>query len=580
MTLEMSLPFKYVKIFVLTICITPLALPQTAKISTTDEDQTQKDFALKRISLISELQSLERETLRFGDPLSEALAKIEIADASWELDRMWSKKLIRAAYELTLHKAGQDGAQDRPAGSPPILYSGAERSRLKIRLRALDVARRDKDFVNELVRLEGESSGAYGKHFASAALADQALEAGDVRATTDYILQGIKADPTQSTAPDIINRIAIRDRQLADRLVIQYIEELRRFPISPRNQSDSRAFITLSNLVNASFIPDPSIRIPAPGPEVIRAYINYMLEALKNLEQQEPGYLQRRRRTLLSLWVPLQQYAPEMAAAFLNLESRSRRPGDTSALPTAASLEEEKRSQYERRIKDGLDGGSPHEGVIYAAISKGDFDKARKMIDKLADGARKNYLRETVNTEETISLATSGNIYVAEEMAKELRNVSSIQRVYPVLIAKSAVARDETRTTRLVYQALQQAKTSDTSPPSVPEGLPVSAISYDQRFDPRLSFISKLAADVLPIRDALAFEILDQLVSAANATPIETEQTRIGFDVSVFKKLASKNESHTLQAANSLRNPVQRVLSLAAIYQWKAKELTDKRPQP
>jgi hypothetical protein len=70
------------------------------------------------------------------------------------------------------------------------------------------------------------------------------------------------------------------------------------------------------------------------------------------------------------------------------------------------------------------------------------------------------------------------------------------------------------------------------------------------------------------------------LVSLANAAPVETEQARIGFDVTVFKKLAPRNVTHVEQAAYSLRNPVQRVLALASVYQWKAKELTGRQSKP
>lgn len=580
MSSEMSLYLKYLKVLVLIICVTSPSFPQSPKAPATNEGLPQIDLTVEKISLLAELQSLERETLKFSDPLLEALAKVEIADAGWELDRKWAKELIRAAYELTLPKTDQRSEQNRPVGSIPPLPNAADRFRWKIRFRALEVARRDKDFANELAEVGTESLGAYGRHFASAALADQAIESGDVEASTDHILQGIKADPTQGTAPEIINRVAMRDRALADRLVLRYISEVRRFPISSGNRSDSRIFTTLARLVNPTFLPDPSVKIPPPGAEVMRDYIGYMLEALRSLEQQEPSYLQRRRTTLLSLWVPLQQYAPEFAGAFLNLESRSRRPGHNSSLPTAASIEEEKRLRYERNVKKGLNSDQPHEAPIYSAISRGDFDKARRMIDKLPDNAKKKHLLETVNAEEAVSLATKGNIYAAADLAKGLKSAALISRVYPVLIRKSITNKDKSYATRLVHQALQQVKDSDTSPPAVPEGIPISAVESDKRFDPVLSFIAKLATDVLSYNDELAFVILDELVSTANATPIATEQGRIGFDVSVFKKLAPKNETHVQQAAYSLRDPVQRVLALASIYQWKAKELTEKQSKP
>lgn len=570
----------HLKSLILIACMTTVVLSQSTRTPAASEGPPQRDLTLERISLLSELQSLERETVKFNDPLSEAVAKIEIADAAWELDREWAKSLIHAAYGLTLPSTDEKSKQNRPAGSIPPPPNPADRSRWKIRYKALEVARRDRDFANELIQMGDESLGAYGKHFASAALADQAIEAGDVSASADYVLRGIKADPTQGTAPDIINRIALRDRALADRLITQYIGELRRFPLSSVNQSDVRSFLTLSSLIRPFLIPDPSIKVPAPGPEVMRAYIRYMLEALNNLEQQEPGYLLARRGTLLSLWVPLQQYAPEMASTFLSLESRSRRPGDNSPLPTAASIEEARRLRYERNVKKGLDSGQPHETQIYSAISRGDFDKARKMIDKLPDSAQKKYLTDAVTAEEALNLIRKGDIYEAERLANELSRAASMLRVYPVLISKCLAKKDQPCADRLVSQSLKQAKAADTSVPPVPEGIPVSAVAGDPRFDPVLSFIAELAIRVLPSGDVLAFTVLDELVSVANTTPIETGEARIGFDVSIFKKLAPRNETHVQQAAYSLRNPVQRVLALAAIYQWKAKELTERQSKP
>jgi hypothetical protein len=129
-------------------------------------------------------------------------------------------------------------------------------------------------------------------------------------------------------------------------------------------------------------------------------------------------------------------------------------------------------------------------------------------------------------------------------------------------------------------QALKQIKDSDTSPPPAPEGIPASAVARDPRFEQTLSFIARLALDILPAGDDLAFNVPDEFVSVANTAPLETEKARIGFDVSVFKTLAPRNETHVEQATYSLRNPVRRVLALASIYQWKAKELTKRQPEP
>jgi len=582
--MKVSLLIKRLKAFILVIFITSLGFAQATKTPLSKQDSKQKDDALEISSLLNDLQSLERETQKFSDPLAEALAKAEIADAAWPFDRTWAKKLLRAAYELALPKTEQGAGQDRPAGSVPPTPSAADRARQRVRRRVLEIARRDKDFASELIQLEQKSLGAYGKHYASAIIADQALMAGDTKAAADYILQGIEADPTQITAPYLINGLALRDRRLADDLILRYLDELRRFPLSSSNQSDVRTFYILSGLVSP-YLFNPAVnsepvKIDPPGPEVMRAYIGYMLETLGMLEQKEPGYLQMRRRLLLSLWIPLQQYAPDLATAFLNLESHSRRPGEPSSLPTAASLEEERRSSYERRIKDGLNGDQPAVATIYSAISRGDFDKARKLIDKLSDESKKKQLSDTVNAEEAISLAAQGKVYEAETLAGKLNSVASITRVYPTLISKCFAKKDQLCANTLVSQALRQIKTSDLSPPVSPEGIPASAVVSDQRVDPVLSFIAKLALEVFPYNADLAFDMVNELVSATNAHPIDAEQGQTVFDMNIFKQLARKDEFRTEQAAYSLRNRVQQVLALTAIYQSKAERLSQKQAQP
>src|SRR5438045_3186119 len=96
---------KYLKVFILIGCMTSFSFPQSMNAPAARGDSTQTDLTVERASLISDLQFLNRETLRFNDPLAVALAKAEIADAAWQLDKAWAKKLLRAAYELALPKA-------------------------------------------------------------------------------------------------------------------------------------------------------------------------------------------------------------------------------------------------------------------------------------------------------------------------------------------------------------------------------------------------------------------------------------------------------------------------------------------
>lgn len=567
-------------LFLLVICMIAYGSAQSPKATTATQEVRQRDLMAEKASLLTELQFLEKEALKFNDSLAIAYAKVEIADAAWQLDRDWAKKLLREAYAQAVAEASQNQKQNRAAGVMPSQPDAAHRSWQKVRRRALEVARGDKDFVRELVESEGERLGAYEKQLAFAGLADQSLMSGDISASAHYILQGIKADPTQGAAPSLINIIASHDRALADRLIVQYIAELQKFPINSSDQSDRRIFLFINSLVNPYLPYDPSsggepVKVAPPGPQAMRACFIYVLEALDRLEQREPGYLLRRRGILLSLWIPLQQYAPELISAFMNLESRSRRPGEKLTLPTPSGVEEQKRSKYERQIKDNLSSDQPDEAAIYTTISRDDFDKARKMIGKLQDQAKKKQFFEMVNSREVISIATKGDVYGAETLAGNLNNAVSIAEVYPLLIAKCIARKDQPCADRLVYQALKQMKNADTSPLPIPEGIPASLVQSDLKPDLVLSFIAKIAVAIFPSSTELAFHVLDEFVAVANTSSKEAEQARISFDVGLFRKLAPHNEAQTHQAAYSLKNPVQRVLSLAAIYQWKAKELAN-----
>jgi hypothetical protein len=88
-----------------------------------------------------------------------------------------------------------------------------------------------------------------------------------------------------------------------------------------------------------------------------------------------------------------------------------------------------------------------------------------------------------------------------------------------------------------------------------------------------LSALEKLAKAILPIDSLLAAELVDDVVVRANSSQIDTTQGRTGIDSDLFKSLASKDEVRALSAAQSLKDRLRRIVALAAIYQWKAKEL-------
>lgn len=562
---------RLILLSVLMCLVMPSYNGQSTKVKSGNSD----DVALEKLWLLSDLQALEAKAVKLDAPLAKALAKAEIADAAWTLDQDWSTKLLHEAYELTLpDEEEQAKLRNIPAGSPPQLFSSNDRARGDIRSRVLSIARRNKDLADQLTQLGAKQMGSFEGHFRDAVLAHAALQEGDKEAAARYTIQSIEADPTQITAASVINEIATRDRISADQLILQYIERLRTFPLSSKNQSDARTFLILTELVRSPYNEQGPIQPPAPS--VMKAYVSYMLEAMNNLDQREPGYLQRARLRFLGVWPTLQRYAPELTGAFMDLERRSRKPEDSSPIPMQTSMEDEYKAKYEKRVKEASESNQPDEAIIGSMISRGDFSKAHKLIDKLSDGPQKTQLTEMVNMREALSFAAKGNTFEAELLAEKLNKATSILQVYPAIISKCTAKKDQPCVTTAFYQAMKQLKRADIAPPTPPAGIPASIIATSREFDPVLSSLAKLAKAVAPISDTLALEALDETVSAANSSDVDTSQGRVGFDIDIFKILAPKNEQRAFQAATNLKDPLRQIIALAVIDQWKAKELSKK----
>lgn len=541
----------------------------------------ENDIALERVWIISDLQSLETKSMKLSTPLARALAKAEIADAAWVLDPAWAKKLLREAYEYTLPgEEEQTKLRNRPIGTAPTIPTANDVSRNSIRSRVLAIAGRDKAFADQLAQLGAQALGKLEEHYNYANLAMESIKAGDNETANNYILKAIDAEPTLLNAGIVIFNLAAHDRAAADKLIIQYMERLRSAPLSTSNNSAGRTYLFLRDLafnnsgmylalLNESA--DPKYQqIPPPGPPVMKAYVNYVIESLSRLEQNEQGSARRFRGYLMSTWLPLKQYAPELTGAFFALEQLSRRPGEDASLPTQENTKEEATDKYEKRVRDALDSSQPDDLTSNFAISRGDFDKARKLLDKLADGPRKSQLTETVNAREAISLTEKGDTLRAAALAERLSKATSILQVYPAIIDKCVAKKDQVCATALTYQAMRQLKGAGNAPPA---GIPVSVIATNREVDPILLSLSELAKAVASINETLAMEVLDETVRAANDSKMDTGQGRTGFDVQAFRKLASKDENRVRQAASSLNNPLRQIVALAAIYQWKTEKL-------
>jgi hypothetical protein len=535
---------------------------------------TVSDIEVQKSTLLSELRILASNSLKLDKPLARALAQAEIADAAWTLDEEWARKLLREAFELTLPpEAEQIRLRAKPRGAPLELSTGEEVSRNLVRGRVLRVASHDHNFGDELVKLSLEKLGSYEAHQNYASLAYQAARSGDKEQASDYILKAIEADPTYIGPVDAINELALKDRAAADSLILQYIEQLRRFPLAYANQSVMRTGFGLNLLI----YPRSLLRlqeqqsIPPPGAAVMRAYVAYEIE---RIGKSGEARLRRQRLSLLAVWELLKKYAPELTPRFMELEAQSRAPGDNSPLPTKQSSREQNKERYEKRLKDALDSGVADDLTINFAISRADFERARKLIAKLPEGALKTQFTDMCNSREAIALAARGDINGAERLAEQLTRAASLLEAYPAIINRCLADKNRTcAASLLINKAVGQLKRADSTPHTPPAGIPLPVVT-NREFDPVLSGLSKLALLIAPLDEQLALEVLDEVVAAANASALDTEQARTGLDVELFRKLASKHEVRVRQSAEAFKDRLRRIVAHAAVYGAQAAALS------
>ena len=525
------------------------------------------DAEQKRLELLSDLQILAVRAKQLEKPLARGLAQAEIADAAWWVDRSMAEDLLRDAFSATLpDEEEQEKLRKRPVGADLPFPTPQGSARDAVRWRVMKVAARDKALAQELALSALDKLGAYEAHRAYSSLANNSISENDFESAGKYILKAIDADPTRINAPLEVNQLASRSRAAADELILAYINRLNssNLPANVRG----RAMLPLSLL----FTPQSEFwggnpSTPLPGPSVMRAYVAYRLNYVTALERERPESIFTSRATLLGTYPLLNQYAKDLKPQFLELEQRSRRPGERFSLPTTRSLEQDYKDNYEKLVKRELESDHPDEIVIQRAIGREDFDKARKMIDKLEDGPRKVQLLDLLNIKLALNLANKGEIEEARKLAQGLVRATSILQVFPAIINKCVANKDDICAGDVVDQAIKQLRKSDTTPAIPPAGIP--AFGNSKTYDPILASVGKLTSSVMAIGD-LAFDVVEELTSVANRSELDTGEGYVGFDISLFKKLAEKDEVRATSAAMTLKNPLQQIVALAAVDQWKS----------
>lgn len=545
--------------------------------------QQPDDKDRQKAAIESELKSLSADLSKIQSPLSRAVAEIEIADALWDLNRVWARALLVDAYTLTLaprDTIDHNQAEQKSAIRGMRPSTEQDRARNSIRARIMNIARKDQELVNRLNEMASGNLSKKEQSSIHSTLARSSYESGDVETAKQNISEALEIDPVHGCPSDVINDLALSDRLAADVLILQYIQSLRRTSLLPTDYAVAMVYLTLSQLVFPnSMFPDPNKHVPLPGSAVMRAYASYVLDLLSGWEQSAPGTVLRNRILLLSTWFPIKDHAPELMGTFLGLEKLSRKPGEPSSLPTQTAEQREK-EWYEKRKKTALDANQADVSAINSLINRGDFDDARTAIDKLPDGAQKSQLLEKTNVSESLRQLTRGDLPRAAQLASRLRKANSMLIVYSAIIQKCVEKQDNICAANLVREAVKQLRTEDKTEPSLPAGIPKGAIPSRRESDPAVQSLGIFAIKLVKVDRDLALDVLDEMVLAANKSEVDSELGQPGFNSDVFRKLAAVDEIRVRRAADNLVGLLKRMVALAAISKSEVDRLNQARPRP
>jgi len=93
---------------------------------------------------------------------------------------------------------------------------------------------------------------------------------------------------------------------------------------------------------------------------------------------------------------------------------------DTSDLKSGNGAGEILNKIAQNRTKSIDETDAPNERAIDELISRGDFNKARKLIDKLPEGSQRLELNELVNAKEAIYLLKEDKFVESQRLAERL----------------------------------------------------------------------------------------------------------------------------------------------------------------
>lgn len=520
----------------------------------TDNSYLEK-IKIEKNSLNTSLKILDGDADKLKNEIKKASAKTEIAAALWHLDKDAAKKILRKAFYLSLpSEEERQKLKSRTRESAPIEPTNTVIDRFKIRSQILKIARQDAEFIKELTKISEQELGEIEKAETYNNLAVKAIRDGRTNEAGDFINQAMQIDPTRQIGWSIM-QLAAENREAADELVLQYIQTLRTTPLS------TESFFRAINSLQMAVFPQPVFdfgrnrQIPHSSPTIIRTFMQLILEKMTAFEKNQPGSMSQHRADLSSLWIPLNQYAPELLDNWHWLEQITRGSSNSPIDQSLTSQQEKFHDKYKESVEEALENKDTAalSQAIREAVYRNEFKTARKLLTAIENQEIQGKAADYINSSEAVWLVKKGEILEAEKLARKLKYGKYILSTFPVIIEKCVELKEQSCAYSFSNDAIEFLKKNKI------EEIPVH-------------FFSSLAKSVYKLDETMAFNILEELVKVFNNRQ-RTENNNLGFDEEIFKLLAEKDETRTFQLAENFTDEFPKIVALAKIYKWKAENL-------
>jgi hypothetical protein len=569
---------KTILSFTLLLALSPICRAQSAADASAE----------RRAALLASLRALEAESRELLNPIDAASARAEIGAAAWALDREWAKSLLREALALTFpEEVDRARLRARPVGAELQFGPAENGARGRVRRRVYEIAKRDREFWRELGETEARELGRVEEVQRETSMAIAAAGEGRLEEASELILRAAEAEPTLINVGEAINHVAARDRAAADRLILAYIERLRRLPPSvfaQSGQASLRLPLSFAWMLRPEDNPLPrTTATPAPpGREVVRAYVSFIVDTMTHVER-EGGDLSALHRFAVMAWPNMMQHAPEMAAQLGALE-RASRPRGQAAPPLRTFAEIKAAYDPERRYEERLKSARQTKDALAlevaasVAMTRKEFEEARKLIALMKDGETKTRLAEEANAKESLHLLGAGDLAGAERLARQLNSVASVIQAYPPLVRRLAKDGDAGRAALLADEAGRRlrasAEKSNANDNFIPTALaPVAGAIRIYKQTRALEGMSEVALAVEPVVPQSALDLLDALVETAAKARVTSELGNPNFNPEAFARLSARDAARVRSAAARLEDRLQRIAALAAAYRGEAEQL-------